>query len=674
MKSVIVKYYPLMMLICWIGFRWNGEDPGNHTYGNFANLPGIEAAAEENRTRVARGKDRRRKPETQLVVKFRDELGARAERGRLRLLANEKIQLEHRGWIDQFTKSGIRFEPLLKLPNDAIWFLETRAAAVSGLKQPDLASMLVVRGKEPWLTLAAFELAGSDLVQWVEFERLAPPPPTDDGPCDDIPPTTPNYTHLQGYRGPNPGLNLDSFWQRGNAKGNGIRIADCEYGYNGNHEDLCEIIPEANQTIHPTVIANNWHEHGTAVMGELTGGENLYGITGLVPEAESYFFTEWSLEEGLRRATCIANAIATMDPGDVVLLEMQTSILEGEFYGPAELNQSVWTIVRNGVDAGVIVVGAAGNGNQNLDGPDYQAYRQRGDSGAIIVGAGTANIAHNKLSFSTYGSRVNVQGWGQAVFTTGYGGYAQIGGDFNQRYTATFSGTSSASPFVAAACVGLQSFTVANLGRRLTPAEMRQVLTETGHPQGTGGNIGPFPDLQQAADLIVEQWGLIEVLPEEFSIDIGRTIDGGLADLHPIDGNYLVLAPSEKWTPPVTRLPQPSLQEGSPVAQFNLSGTVPIAGPGYLEIALTAHCDSKGVEQRIEIYNFSSQSYQLVDVTAANSRPGITTQVVIDNPSPDFFEPSSGQIKARVTFVAPASRRGVNWQASIDQLIWIVKK
>lgn len=637
-------------------------------------LAGFHRLAEAEPPAIVIGDDRRRRMETQLVVKFRDDLGARADRGVLRFLANEKLQQEHRGWIEQFSQTGIRFEPLLQLSENLIWYLEFRATAVSGLPQPDLASMLVVRGSEPWLTLAAFELAASDLVQWVEFEMLAPPPPIFDDPCSDIPPATPNYTHLQGYRGPNPGLNMNAFWQRGNAKGNGIRVADCEYGYNGNHEDLCGIIPEPDQTIHPTVISNNWHEHGTAVMGELVGGENLYGITGLVPEAEAYFFTEWSVEQGLRRATCIANAIAAMNPGDVVLLEMQTSILGGDLYGPAELNSSVWTIVKNGVDGGVIVVGAAGNGNQNLDGPDYQAYRQRGDSGAIIVGAGTANLAHNKLNFSTYGNRVNVQGWGQSVFTTGYGGYAQIGGDFNQRYTATFSGTSSASPFVAAACVGLQSFAVANLGRRLTPAEMRQVLTETGHPQGTGGNIGPFPDLQQAADSIVDQWGLIEILPEEFSVDIGRTIAGDLADLHVADENYLILAASSKWTPPVTRLPEQEMETGSLVAQVDLSGTIPILNPGYLEIVMAAFCDAKGVEQRIELYNFSNRSYQSVDVRPASSRPGSSTRLVIDNPSPDFFEENTGQIRARLTFVSPPDRRRPGWQAWIDQSIWIVKK
>ena len=36
-------------------------------------------------------------------------------------------------------------------------------------------------------------------------------------------------------------------------------------------------------------------------------------------------------------------------------------------------------------------------------------------------------------------------------FTLGYGGFAQYGGDKNQRYTSSFNGTSSASGLVAPA-------------------------------------------------------------------------------------------------------------------------------------------------------------------------------------------------------------------------------
>ena len=93
---------------------------------------------------------------------------------------------------------------------------------------------------------------------------------------------------------------------------------------------------------------------------------------------------------------------------------------------------------------------------------------------------------------------MNVQGWGESVVTTGGGDLAQPGGDVNQSYTSFFNGTSSASPIVAASVAAVQSYAVSSLGRRLTPLEMRNLLIQTGTPQGAGVHIGPLPNVAAA--------------------------------------------------------------------------------------------------------------------------------------------------------------------------------
>jgi hypothetical protein len=242
---------------------------------------------------------------------------------------------------------------------------------------------------------------------------------------------------------------------------------------------------------------------------------NAYGVRGMAADATIATYPEWTLEAGGgRRVDAIAHAIADSDPGDVVLLEMQVGYLAGNRLGPAELDPNVWNVVRAGGDAGVIVVAAAGNGNEDLDGPDYAFYRNRGDSKAIIVGAGTPNTAHDRILTywgSTYGSRVNVQGWGESVVTLCCGGLAMPGNDQNQAYTATFNGTSSASPFVASAAAIIQQAARARTGQPLMPNQLRQLLIDTGIPQGqaTPGHIGPFPNLRAALDGI--QGGTPEV-------------------------------------------------------------------------------------------------------------------------------------------------------------------
>jgi hypothetical protein len=157
----------------------------------------------------------------------------------------------------------------------------------------------------------------------------------------------------------------------------------------------------------------------------------------------------------------------------------------------------------------VIVCEAAGNGNQNLDDPIFNAghkpFLPENDSGAIIVGAGAAAGTTNRarLNFSSYGSAVDLQGWGESVVTTGYGDLYAADGT-NALYTSSFSGTSSATPIVAGACAAVQgAYRSAHGGGQVIGAiEIRALLQATGSPQtGANQNIGPLPNLAAAIPL-----------------------------------------------------------------------------------------------------------------------------------------------------------------------------
>jgi hypothetical protein len=434
-----------------------------------------------------------------LTVKFRDSLQVRADpaSGQLRSLAAADLTA-----IETLAQAHhARFSQLLRLSTERLHRLEERARMRSGAAQPDLAAMLLVTAPAASLLPLAAALNASDLTEWVYFQEVAPRPP-----CEDIAPTTPQYfPALQGYWAADPGLDLQAAWaQHPAARGGALQLADCEYWYVDGHEDLCDIGNEPGQTPDPGIFFYGWEHHGGATLGELASLDNAYGCTGLVPDTRILFFSEWTVEEGYRRETAIANAIASVDPGDIVQLEMQT-IGGGGSYCPAEYDPAIWTLCRNATDSGVMVVAAGGNGGQDLDSPAYQSYMDRGDSGAILVGAGSSDAAHDKLYFSTYGSRINLQAWGENVFTLGYGGYAIHGGDYNQSYTASFSGTSSATPLVASCCVALQGLAEHYLGHRLDPGELRALLIDTGVPQGAGGHIGPLPDMAVATDALLDQ-------------------------------------------------------------------------------------------------------------------------------------------------------------------------
>jgi hypothetical protein len=125
-----------------------------------------------------------------------------------------------------------------------------------------------------------------------------------------------------------------------------------------------------------------------------------------------------------------------------------------------------------------------------------------------MVGAGGSDFDENgaserrRVSGSNFGARVDVQGIGAAVVTSGYG--ERLGGSDDRAYTACFDGTSSASATVAGAVAALQSAAIARTGSPLAPAAVRTLLIASGLPQAqpAEGAIGPRPQVGAALDLL----------------------------------------------------------------------------------------------------------------------------------------------------------------------------
>lgn len=344
---------------------------------------------------------------------------------------------------------------------------------------------------------------GRELVELaIEFEQLpeveyaAVDPVDPEPPPVDFAPETPNLLSQQSYWGPDPGIDIEYAWQLG-LRGDGLTITDHEHSWGrldhegGNvHEDL----HQQDISYGLPWRTDDYEDHGVAVMGLLLAGENGYGINGAVPEARGLVY---SVVHG--DTQILAAAADDLSPGDIMLLEMQRG--DG---GVPDIPKANWDLVKAAVDAGIVVVETAGNGGQNMDAPQYDEYNARGDNGAIRVGAGSPDRGHHALDFSTYGSSVHIQGWGYGVFTLGYGGYATYGGDPNQEYTGEFSGTSSAGPIATAAVALVQSYARDIQGKVLTSREMRDVLVDTGIPQGNGGHVGPLPDTRAAIEKLSE--------------------------------------------------------------------------------------------------------------------------------------------------------------------------
>lgn len=327
-------------------------------------------------------------------------------------------------------------------------------------------------------------------------------------------PTPPNYQPNQGYlNAATAGVGTPCLWQLPGGTGEHVALADLEYSWNLAHQDLKT----------PTLLGGspsdpfNDDNHGTAVLGELAGLANGWGVTGSAYDGE--FYVAAVNVGGIQNvAGAITTAMATLSAGDVILIEQQvagpnyTGNPQGTQVGlvPVEWYWPYYNAIVAAVGNGMIVVEAAGNGSQDLDGGVYitghAPFLPDNDSGAIIVGAGAAPVGsttdRSRLGFSNYGSTVDLQGWGERVYSTGYGSrYSAEGRD--RWYTSTFSGTSSASPIVAGAAMLLQSAYHAATGELLSPAEVKLHLQATASPQQSGAypawqNIGGRPNAAAA--------------------------------------------------------------------------------------------------------------------------------------------------------------------------------
>ncbi|MEM7709648.1 MAG: S8 family serine peptidase [Pseudomonadota bacterium] len=338
----------------------------------------------------------------------------------------------------------------------------------------------------------------------------ATPPATD--PQADAPPPTPDFEFQQGYLDPAPvGIDARYGWTVPGGTGTGVRIIDVEQSLNVTHEDLPPLFSVGGQ-LNPSS-----RNHGTAVMGVLVAADNGYGVTGIAHGAEAGFQSHFGPPTD---ADAINAAAALLDAGDIMLIEIQRTGPANGQTCPAgcgacaedaiavEFWQANFDAIETATANGIIVVQAAGNGRSDFDDPAYGGLfnRTMRDSGAILVGAGTSDT-RGPTCFSNYGSRIDIQGWGQNVTTLGYGGlFDGVGApgganDEDQRYIAGFNGTSSASPIVAGAAAVVQGAIIAAGGAPLTSVEMRDALRAGGTPQAADArNIGPLPNLRGAID------------------------------------------------------------------------------------------------------------------------------------------------------------------------------
>jgi serine protease len=410
--------------------------------------------------------------------------------------------------------SVVRHTKLFSLPEEKLNELRAKESSRVGTPLPDL-NLWVEMTLQSGTDAVAF-LAEMNRVSNVEIAAPAPlphPPPW-------IPP---DFTRKQGYLDPAlGGIDARFSWTIPGGKGDGVTIYDVEYNWLQTHDDLSKVgglamlvdsgdsnrPPGFEELGCPAPCDRINREHGTAVLGEMVGDRDTRGVTGISWAAKIGLAPTNTLNRGYNPANAILLAVANGSAGDVILLEQQHPVCGLLDYGPIEVLPSVFDAIRTAVAKGFVVIEAAGNGGVNLDLAACSSVfdRSERDSGAIIVGAGhqpNSGVDRQREDFSSFGSRVDLQGWGSDVVTTGYGDLylaSDRPADPGFWYTGVFSGTSSAAAIVAGAVANLQGIALAQSGVPIDPLQIRALLVQTGSPQlgNTDEPIGPRPNLRQA--------------------------------------------------------------------------------------------------------------------------------------------------------------------------------
>lgn len=323
-------------------------------------------------------------------------------------------------------------------------------------------------------------------IAYVEGGPVEPPV----SPSDD-----PRYAS-QGYLTAAP-AGIDAVWAWSISDGGGVGFVDLERGWILNHEDLVA----ANITI-ISGVNKDYQSHGTAVLGEVLAVDNAIGGVGIAPGSTGRVVSQWQTSTNYRTALAILSAGQVMNPGDVLLLEAQ-STTDGTNRLPIEIEALVSDAIRHVVDDGIIVIEAAANGSFDLDtfvdAANHRILDRNSndyvDTGAIMVGAASSAVPHTRMDFSNFGSRIDCYAWGENIDTTG-----GSGGTGTAAYTGSFSGTSGASPIVTGAALLLQSWRIAQGKPPYTADEMRSLLINptfnTASADPANDRIGVMPNLR----------------------------------------------------------------------------------------------------------------------------------------------------------------------------------
>ena len=151
----------------------------------------------------------------------------------------------------------------------------------------------------------------------------------------------------------------------------------------------------------------------------------------------------------------------------------------------------------------------------------------------------------------------------------------------------------------------------------------------------------------------------IPVSPTSANVSTGNLISGNLASLLTSDDQRLQIAGAF------------NLDRSKPPASIVVEAVSPESSPSRMSFAVESHCTQNAIPQRIELFDFVSDSYVTLDTRALSTTDTLTT-LDVANPT-RYVAPSAQLMRAKISFLG-GGPPGVRWRAAIDKVLWKVRE
>ncbi len=188
----------------------------------------------------------------------------------------------------------------------------------------------------------------------------------------------------------------------------------------------------------------------------------------------------------------------------------------------------------------------------------------------------------------------------------------------------------------------------------LTTFEVNSILSSLAYLT----TVDPYYQAQEITVQLIDVSVSGTRAPTSLNVIRGTVIAGGLDEVLESDNESFQLNPGI------------TLNQFEPPVWIQFEGELPNDQPDSLSVLLEAHANTVGLTQSIEMFNFVSGDYELVDSRNVAFINDAVIEIQLGGDVTRFVEPATGLVRARTGWIASGPVLLYPWTISIDQAGW----